>query len=135
MKETDIQNSILIALSQAGHYCLRVNSGQFWGGEVLSHDGQMLLLKHPTKIMGAVAGTSDIIGCRTVTITPEMVGQQIAQFVALEVKRPGEAPKKHQANYLAIMRGKGAVAGSARSVEEALALVAVPLTTTEWPDL
>lgn len=122
MKESDIQSQIQIALSQAGFYNLRVNSGQFWGGEVLSHDGQMLLLKHPTKIMGAVAGTSDIIGCVPVVITPDMVGQTVAIFAACEVKRPGERPEKHQERYLALMRSRGAIAGWATSPQEAVNL-------------
>ena len=122
MSESTIQNQIMIELSKHGNYVLRVNSGTFWGGEIISHSGDMLLLKHPTRVMGAPAGTSDVIGCRTVVITPEMVGKTFAQFCALEIKRPGEAPKKHQERYLALMRSRGAVAGAATSPQEALAL-------------
>lgn len=122
MKEISIQNEIQIALSRAGHYNLRVNSGQFWGGEILSHDGQMLLLKHPTKIAGAPAGTSDIIGCVSVVITPDMVGQTFARFAVCEVKRPGQRPEKHQERYLALMRSRGAIAGWATSAEDAVNL-------------
>ena len=122
LKEISIQNEIQIALSRAGYYNLRVNSGQFWGGEVLSHDGQMLLLKHPTKIAGAPAGTSDIIGCITCVITPDMVGQTVAIFAACEVKQPGQRPEKHQERYLAIMRSRGAIAGWADNPEDAVAL-------------
>ena len=122
MRESSIQNEIQIALSTAGHYNVRINSGQFWGGEVLSHDGQLLLLKHPTRINGAPAGTSDLIGCVTRIITPEMVGQTIAQFAACEIKRPGERPEKHQERYLALMRSRGAIAGYSTSPQEAVAL-------------
>lgn len=101
---------------------MRVNSGQAWGGEVLSHDGTMLLLKHPTKIMLAPPGTSDIIGCVPVVITPDMVGKTIAQMACIEVKRPGEKPEKHQERFLALMRSRGCRAGVARSPEEALAI-------------
>ncbi len=34
-------------------------------------------------------GASDLIGWRTVVITPDMVGKRFAQFVACELKRPG----------------------------------------------
>ena len=122
LKESSIQNEVQIALSQAGHYNLRINSGQFWGGSILAHDGARLVLEHPTKIMGAPAGTSDIIGCVTRTITPEMVGQTVAIFAALEVKRPGERPEKHQERYLALMRSRGAITGWATSPEEAVKL-------------
>lgn len=120
--ETPIQNEIMIALSAAGFYCLRVNSGQAWGGKVLAHDGARLLLEHPTKIMLAPPGTSDVIGCVTRTITPDMVGQAVAIFATCEVKRPGEEPKKHQERYLALMRSRGAIAGWADNPEDAVAL-------------
>lgn len=123
MKEQSIQNEILIAMGQAGAYGLRVNSGQFWGGEVLSHDGKMLLLKNPTKILGAPAGTSDIIGCKSVLITPQMIGKTIGQFICLEVKKPGEKAKKHQENFLAVMKSRGAITGVARSPEQAIKIV------------
>lgn len=123
MREADIQSAVLIALSEQGHYCLRVNSGQFWGGEVMSHDGSMLLLKHPTKIQGAVKGTADIVGCVQVVVTPQMVGKTVAVFTAIEVKQPGEKAKPHQENYLALMRSRGAIAGIATSSDEALSII------------
>lgn len=123
MKEQGIQNQILIAMGQAGTYGLRVNSGNFWGGEILSHDGKMLLLKNPTKIQGAPAGTSDIIGCKTVLITPQMVGKNIGQFVCFEVKVPGQNAKKHQENYLMMMRSRGAITGVVRSSEDVIKIL------------
>ena len=38
---------------------------------------------------GLAPGSADLIGWRTVTIGPEHLGQQLAQFVSLEVKAPG----------------------------------------------
>jgi hypothetical protein len=38
---------------------------------------------------GLCPGSADLIGWRRLTITPEMVGTTIAQFVSLEVKAPG----------------------------------------------
>jgi hypothetical protein len=35
---------------------------------------------------GLGKGTSDLIGLRSVVVSPEMVGQRLAQFVALEIK-------------------------------------------------
>ena len=37
---------------------------------------------------GLARGSADLIGYRTVTITPEMVGQRVAIFTSLEVKTP-----------------------------------------------
>lgn len=120
--ETSIQNETMIELSKAGHYCLRVNSGEAWGGKVLAHDGARLLLDHPTKVMLAPAGTSDIIGCITRTITPDMVGTQIAQFAVCEVKQHGKKPEPNQQQYIALMRSRGAVAGWADNPEDAVKL-------------
>ena len=38
---------------------------------------------------GLAPGSSDLIGWKTVTIGPEHLGQQLAQFVSLEIKAPG----------------------------------------------
>ena len=38
---------------------------------------------------GLAPGSADLIGWRTVTIGPEHLGQQLAQFVSLEIKAPG----------------------------------------------
>lgn len=123
MNESSIQAQILNAMCQAGAYALRVNSGTFWGGKVLAHTGDKLVLQNPTKVMGAPAGTSDIIGCKTITITPAMVGKQIGVFTAVEVKRPGEKPRENQSKYLEVMRRRGAMVGVARSPEDAVRIL------------
>ena len=38
---------------------------------------------------GLAPGSADLIGWRTVTIGPEHLGQQLAQFVSLEIKASG----------------------------------------------
>ena len=38
---------------------------------------------------GLSIGSSDLIGWRSVEVTPEMVGKRVAIFAAVEVKRPG----------------------------------------------
>lgn len=123
MKEQSIQAETMVSLSQHGHYCLRVNSGEFWGGKMIGHDGLHVMLEHPTRIHGAPPGTSDLIGCITRTITPEMVGRRIAQLFCIEMKRPGDKPEKHQERYLAMMRSRGALAGVATSADSALKIL------------
>ena len=46
-------------------------------------------LANDSKKVNSVIKSADLIGWRTVTITPEHVGQQIAQFVSRECKRRG----------------------------------------------
>lgn len=109
MTEHDIQNSIRIELGKHGIYTERMNAGSFWSGKTVAHDGKHLVLSDPTRIMGAVAGTSDLIGFRSVKITPDMVGTTVAQFIAIEVKKPGERPRKNQLDYLAMVNKRGGV--------------------------
>ena len=67
---------------------------------------------------GLCPGSSDLIGLRQVTITPDMVGQTIAQFVAIEVKDRGRLTEQQQA-FITMVQQAGGLAGVARSVEDA----------------
>lgn len=69
-----------------------------------------------------VVGTSDLIGWRSVTITADMVGQQIAVFAAVEVKDQARATPEQEA-FIAAVRAAGGLAGVAHSVEEARAIL------------
>ena len=69
---------------------------------------------------GLAKGSADLIGWRTVTITPEMVGQQVAVFTSIEVKTPTGRVKPEQQQWLDAVQAAGGIAGVARSVEDAL---------------
>jgi hypothetical protein len=69
---------------------------------------------------GLARGSADLIGWRTVTITPEMVGQQVAVFTSIEVKTPTGRVKPEQQQWLDAVQAAGGIAGVARSVEDAL---------------
>lgn len=64
-------------------------------------------------------GGSDLIGYRRVTVTPEMVGQDVAVFAAVEVKTPRGRVKAEQQQFVDHIRSAGGIAGIARSVDEA----------------
>lgn len=64
-------------------------------------------------------GAADWIGYRILTITPDMVGQRIAQFVSLESKRPGEIPDIYQAKWAERVNADGGCAGWADSAAKA----------------
>lgn len=67
----------------------------------------------------ASPGGSDLIGYRKVKITPEMCGQEVAIFAAIEVKtHKGRATPKQRA-FIEHIRNAGGIAGIARSVDEA----------------
>jgi hypothetical protein len=75
---------------------------------------------------GLCKGSADLIGWRTVTITPEMVGQQVAVFTSIEVKTATGRVKPEQQQWLDAVQAAGGIAGVARSVEDAQALTAEP---------
>jgi hypothetical protein len=72
---------------------------------------------------GLAKGSADLIGWRTVTITPEMVGQQVAVFTSIEVKTPTGRLRPEQQQWLDAVQAAGGIAGVARSVEDALRIV------------
>ena len=68
---------------------------------------------------GLARGSADLIGFRTVTITPEMVGQRVAVFTSIEVKTPTGRLSEAQSNWMGLISGAGGIAGVARSVSDA----------------
>ena len=72
---------------------------------------------------GLARGSADLIGWRTLVITPEMVGQRIAVFTSLEIKTPTGRLAPAQRHWLHAVEGAGGIAGVARSVADALRIV------------
>ena len=72
---------------------------------------------------GLCAGSSDLIGLRSVTITPEMVGQQVAIFVALEGKQVNRYGNADQRNFIAMVKMLGGRAGIFRNLVDAQCIV------------
>ena len=68
-------------------------------------------------------GGSDLIGYRRVTVTPEMVGQDLAVFTAVEVKTPRGRVKAEQQQFIDHINSAGGIAGIARSVDEAKSIL------------
>jgi hypothetical protein len=68
---------------------------------------------------GLARGSADLIGWRTITITPEMVGQRVAVFTSIEVKTTTGHLSPTQQAWLGTVRTAGGIAGVARSVRDA----------------
>ena len=75
---------------------------------------------------GLCKGSSDLIGLRALEITPELVGQRLAQFVALEIKTAQGVLRPEQQAFLRLVQQLGGVAAVCRSVEEAEQLLGTP---------
>ena len=68
---------------------------------------------------GLARGSADLIGWRTITITPEMVGQQLAVFTSIEVKTSTGRVRPEQQAWLTAVQTAGGIAGVARSIQDA----------------
>ncbi|MEO5375642.1 MAG: VRR-NUC domain-containing protein [Alphaproteobacteria bacterium] len=73
-------------------------------------------------VYGLCPGSSDLIGFRTVTVTPDLVGRQLAQFVAIEVKTATGRVSPEQRRFLDAVERAGGLAAVVRSPEAAAAL-------------
>ena len=74
---------------------------------------------------GLAKGSSDLIGFKTVKITPEMIGQEVAQFVSIEIKTERGKLTDVQQNWLQKVKSSGGIVGVARTVKDALQILKV----------
>ena len=110
-EETNILNRCLIGLCAAlGGLWFRNNTGQ-----LPDRNGRMIKF-------GLCVGGSDIIGGTPVTITPDMVGQTLLVFTAVECKTAIGQPTDAQVRFIAAVVRAGGRAGVARSAAEAVAI-------------
>jgi hypothetical protein len=108
--ETDLQQRIRLALGQLQH--LRLFRNQ---------TGQLPDPKTGRPVQfGLARGSADLIGWRTITVTPDMVGQRLAVFTSIEVKTPTGRLTPQQRNWMQVVLAAGGIAGVARSVADAL---------------
>lgn len=72
---------------------------------------------------GLAVGSPDLVGWRPVTITKEMVGQTIAQFVGLEVKTSTGRLRPDQEAFLSVLAAAGGLASVVRSPDDAVRIM------------
>jgi len=68
---------------------------------------------------GLCKGSSDLIGWRSLVVTPDMVGKRIAQFVAIETKAQRGVMSARQTRFVETVNEHGGRAGRARSIWDA----------------
>ena len=112
MNERNLQDRIRLAISRSR---LAVMFRNNVGMAKLKDGGRMPY--------GLCKGSSDLIGWRTVKITPDMIGKDIAVFTAIEIKTKRGAVSKEQKNFLVKLLLAGGIAGVARSEDEAIKLL------------
>ena len=72
---------------------------------------------------GLCPGSADLIGWRSMTVTPDMVGRKVAVFMAVETKAARGRVTAGQENFIDRVREAGGIAGVVRSEEEARGLI------------
>lgn len=133
MSERDIQNRILLDCGRGDTRLFRNNVGTGWvghpqqirhAGPVQVRPGDVVLRNARPLHAGLCNGSSDLIGWRSVEITPDMVGQRVAVFAGIEVKDERGRQSPEQARFIAAVCEAGGIAGVARSPEDAAELLA-----------
>jgi hypothetical protein len=129
---TTLIQHILLNVSHGLVRLWRQNAGTAWAGKAKKY----AKLDHVTVYPGDVVvrqgqpvqlgeeGIADLVGYSIVTITPEMVGQRVAIFSAVEVKGEGDTPKATQLAYIERIRQHGGRAGVAYQPEDAAFITA-----------
>lgn len=86
--ENYVQNAVRIASASQGYWLGRNNNGAYSESKPPSA-GTRWGLANDSAALNAVVKSSDLIGWRSVVVTPEMVGRKVAVFTAIECKAPG----------------------------------------------
>ena len=111
MTEQQIQQQIRLTCSRGPVRLFRNNTGT-------------LRDQHGRPVQfGLAKGSADLIGWTTRTITPDMVGQQVAVFTSVEVKTATGRLRPEQRVWLDAVQSAGGIAGVVRSVDDATALL------------
>lgn len=120
MTEIDIQNTIRLNLSRDDVRLFRNAVGVGWSGTLMHKGIEGVYLKGArAQTYGLGTGSPDLVGWRSIVITPDMVGKRVAVFVGLEVKGPRGRVTFDQQNWQSILRRNGAITAIVRNVEEA----------------
>lgn len=127
MSESDVQEKIQIISPYYGTL-QRNNSGAFKDatGRWVRYG-----LHNVSKKQNSILKSSDLIGITIVTVTPEMIGQKLAVYTAVEVKKPGwrynpkDKKEVAQKNYINWIKNMFGYAGFAQSIDDYLKIIGV----------
>jgi hypothetical protein len=72
---------------------------------------------------GLCVGSSDLIGFQSITVTPEMVGQKVAIFTAIEVKTEKGKVSPEQSKFIDMVRSFGGIGAVVRNVDDAVSVL------------
>lgn len=107
--ETNVWRNIALAFSPRG---FRLFRNQRYKGRIAR--GDVLTNGYADCGVGGDGG-SDLIGWRTIIITPAMIGRKIAQFVAIETKTERGVKRDQQIMFVDMVNKSGGLSGFAKS--------------------
>jgi hypothetical protein len=120
-QESEIQSEILREHRKLqGIRLFRNNVGNFWTGKHISTKDGFTVLKNARRVKcGLKVGSSDLVGWKTVEVTPDMVGKKVAVFCSPELKKPrGGVVSEDQENWINAVNLSGGIAGVVRSMDD-----------------
>ena len=124
--EHDIQNKIRLAISESRlATCFRANVGEAWTGQEVrrNQDGSITISRPRRFQTGLPNGFSDLLCVVPAIITADMVGATIGRAGFVEIKTERGRVSPAQKNFLEQMAALGALAGVARTPEDAIKIL------------
>lgn len=114
-----LTNQVLLAIgSHPDIRLFRNHVGFGYSGKVLRRSNHLLQLSNYYPVtFGLHVGSSDLIGWRSVVITPEMVGRRVAIFAGVEIKTPNDTVKPGQRLWDINVRKAGGISVIARTAD------------------
>lgn len=119
-ESSNLHRAIMLACGQGAARLFRNNTGMGWAGNMQRLDGGAVLVQNARPLhAGLCEGSSDLIGWRTIKVTPDMVGRVLAVFAAIEAKTGRGRLTDAQARFIEAVIRAGGIAGMATTVQDA----------------
>lgn len=127
--QTNRLKMLMLEASKIGVVLFRNNVAKAWVGKgrpeiykkhtvVDVFKGDVILRGARILHAGLFKGSHDLIGYKSITVTPEMVGQKIAIFTGVEDKGPRDKVREEQAKFHNAIINAGGYSLVARSTDD-----------------
>jgi len=136
MSESDLYGQLMIEATRLGHRLFRNNVGRAKyksgkgdvftvpygvggvGGSDLVGETMRRVVTHAKFAQFFEENSVDVILAAGANYVFDQIGEQVAVFTAIEVKRPGKKPTAEQLKFLEAVRAAGGIAGVCCSVSD-----------------
>lgn len=142
--ENALLKKFLLEHSKLGSRLFRNNVGMAWTGQtngpikdyisVSLSPGDLVIRKARPFHAGHPKGSPDLIGWTTIEITPNLVGQKIAVYTAIEAKTEHVSATKEQKQFIKTVLEAGGIATIARKFEDVLKAISIFKSKTPKED-